>query len=276
MPEITTQTVRRDQCEPHPDNYNKHPASQVRKLRGSLDEFGQVQTVVLWAEEDADKSWILAGSGVWLAAHPCDAAEWDSDDDWLGIDELEARVCPESWSLAKALAYIAVDNESARLSDADEAQLSVIITIIHEESKQLAAIALADEGRVDALLLIGQQDAVAVERLAEIATEARLSVEAPLDDDSNEEAFAYTEDGLGGDSDSDDDESEEPAKKGKTREEREYKFNFQLDFDDAIVLEQALKQYEKSTGKSPDDWIMEMAGRHMRGEDTEEEAAEVS
>ena len=110
---MTSATVRIDALTPHPRNYNRHPAPQLRKLTKSLRKFGQVRSIVVW------RNFIIAGHGLTEAAR---AAKWET---------LRADVLPDDYPEHLALAYVAADNELARQGDPDTAQLLTIL----EESR---------------------------------------------------------------------------------------------------------------------------------------------
>lgn len=106
---IGNQTIRLDDYRSHPSNYNRHSDDQIRRLAKSLAEFGQVRSIVVWRDT------ILAGHGVVAAAYS------------LGWSELRADLLPDDWQEEKALAYLVADNELARRSDPDQAQLAAIL-----------------------------------------------------------------------------------------------------------------------------------------------------
>ncbi|MFN8470404.1 MAG: ParB N-terminal domain-containing protein, partial [Caldilineaceae bacterium] len=107
------QDVDLDGLMPHPQNYNRHPAEQVKRLTKSLQKFGQVRSVVVW------HGMLLAGHGVVEAAR------------LLNWRTIRADVLPDDYPEHLALAYIAADNELARQGDPDMAQLAAIL----EQSK---------------------------------------------------------------------------------------------------------------------------------------------
>jgi len=125
---VTSATVRIDALTPHPRNYNRHPASQLRKLTKSLRKFGQVRSIVVW------RNFIIAGHGLTEAAR---AAKWET---------LRADVLPDDYPEHLALAYVAADNELARQGDPDTAQLLTIL----EESRATDAELLEAIGFDDA------------------------------------------------------------------------------------------------------------------------------
>lgn len=103
------QWVKVAELQPHPDNYNQHPARQVAELARSLEQFGQPKPLIVWQGK------ILAGEGLWRAARK------------LGRERLRAVDVSGVWPEAQALAYLAADNETARMSDPDyEALLALV------------------------------------------------------------------------------------------------------------------------------------------------------
>ena len=124
----TNQMVALAQLKPHPQNYNRHPAEQVKRLAKSLSKFGQVRSVVVWRET------LLAGHGVVEAAR---SLKWES---------VRADVLPDDYPEELALAYVAADNELAKQGDPDLAQLAAIL----EQSKAADAELLEAIGCSDA------------------------------------------------------------------------------------------------------------------------------
>jgi hypothetical protein len=95
--------------QPHPHNYNRHPAKQIKRIATSLRKFGQVRSIVVW------RNTILAGHGVVEAAR---SMKWN---------EIAADVLPDEYPEHLALAYVAADNELGRMGDPDQAALAAII-----------------------------------------------------------------------------------------------------------------------------------------------------
>ena len=126
--QTTNQMVALAQLKPHPQNYNRHPAEQVKRLAKSLSKFGQVRSVVVW------RGTILAGHGVVEAAR---SLKWES---------ARADVLPDDYPEELALAYVAADNELAKQGDPDLAQLAAIL----EQSKAADAELLEAIGYSDA------------------------------------------------------------------------------------------------------------------------------
>lgn len=144
--QTTNRAVDLDTLQPHPQNYNRHPAEQVRRLTKSLTKFGQVRSVVVW------RMFVLAGHGVVEAAR------------LLNWRTIRADVLPDDYPEHLALAYVAADNELARQGDPDMAQLAAIL----EQSKAADA---------DLLEAIGYSDKEFEALLAEVGKGAAAGVE---------------------------------------------------------------------------------------------------
>jgi hypothetical protein len=125
-------TAQLEGLTPHPKNYNAHPPEQVEELRRSLRTFGQVRDVVTWQQ------YVIAGHGVVEAAR------------LEGWTEISATRLPDDWPEERVLAYLAADNETARLSRPDEAQLAALLKAVPDE--KLRALAAGGEARLRALL----------------------------------------------------------------------------------------------------------------------------
>jgi DNA modification methylase len=154
---IQNQTIRIEDYSPHPANYNRHSDDQIRRIAKSLSEFGQVRSVVIWC------NYFLAGHGVREAALS------------LGWTELRADVLPDDWSEKKALAYLVADNELARRSDPDQAQLAAILQELERTQPQLREAAGFAQQELEQLLRqVGQMaEVVDVEPQMDRAEELR-------------------------------------------------------------------------------------------------------
>ena len=138
---------------PHRSNYNRHGVLQIEKLRASLRKFGQPRNVVVW------RNFFVAGHGVAQAA----VAE--------GWSTLRANEIPAEWPEARVVAFLAADNELARLSDPDELALAQVL----EEARAF------DEGL---LLAMGYNAAEYEALLAEVAPVATGATGAPTGTES--------------------------------------------------------------------------------------------
>jgi hypothetical protein len=98
----------------HPRNYNRHPAGQIERIRRSLERFGQRKPITSW------RGFVLTGHGVYEAARA------------LGWTEIWDEPCPEAWTEAEALAWLAADNELSRGADPDEDALAAIVRSVED------------------------------------------------------------------------------------------------------------------------------------------------
>jgi len=129
MPDVALTDLK-----PHPRNYNVHSDAQIARLAESLRRFGQSKEIVTW------RGTIIAGHGLVEAARK------------LGWPTLRANDMTARWSETEALAYMAADNELARLADPDEAALAALVTGLAGVDAQLAALAAGTAERMKELL----------------------------------------------------------------------------------------------------------------------------
>ena len=123
-----------DTLKAHKRNYNKHPEHQVKRLTVSLRKFGQRKPITTW------RNTVLTGHGVFLAAQQ------------LAWKEIDIAPCPDEWTEEMALAWLAADNELARLADPDLAQLAEIIEEARNHDAELLEAIGFDEQEFAALL----------------------------------------------------------------------------------------------------------------------------
>ena len=116
---VRSAIVRIADYQPHPRNYNGHPARQIEAIAASLRKFGQPRPVAVW------RGYYLAGHGVVAAARS------------IGWTTIRADVLPDDYPEHLALAYVVADNELARLSDPDEAALFAIMQESRERDPEL-------------------------------------------------------------------------------------------------------------------------------------------
>jgi len=69
-------------------------------------------------------------------------------------------------------------------------------------------------------------------------------------------------------------EAAEPTEgTGLGRDDMTYHFQFDLTFDQSILVDRALKEWEIQTGKSREAWLIDVAGKYLRGDEIGEEQA---
>ena len=131
FPELT---ITLADYQPHKRNYNRHPASQIERLRASLRKFGQPRNIVVW------RKYFVAGHGVAQAAM---AEGWQT---------LRANEIPADWPETRVMAFLAADNELSRLSDPDQAALAALIDEARQFDGELLTAIGYDDKEFDELL----------------------------------------------------------------------------------------------------------------------------
>lgn len=133
-------------CVPHPKNYNQHDDAQLASLRLALGKFGQVAAIVVQAGPQesfgvgSDQFLIIKGHGLLTAAAG------------LGWAEIAADVLPQDYPEHLALAYLAADNELARMASPEDAQLAALVAEVRDIDAELARLAAGSEERMAVLL----------------------------------------------------------------------------------------------------------------------------
>lgn len=97
-----------DKLQPHPENYNKHPNSQLDELEKSLDTFEQYKNIVVW------NGLIIAGNGLYEAAKR------------KGLKKIYA-IDRSDLSESQAKALLIADNATSAISEPDLSQLKVLL-----------------------------------------------------------------------------------------------------------------------------------------------------
>jgi len=105
-----TEVVPLASLKPHPRNYKKHPAEQLKHLCASLRQYGQFRNVVV-----ARDSTILAGHGVVLAMAK------------LGWEEATVVRLDLDPASPKALKLVALDNELPKFAETDDRMLTELL-----------------------------------------------------------------------------------------------------------------------------------------------------
>jgi hypothetical protein len=130
--EVVNKTVGVGSCYPHPDNYNQHSYEQIVALQESLRVFSQVRSIVV--QDDGQGGYLItAGEGIWTAAKR------------EGLETLRADVIPTDWPSERVKAYLAADNELARLGDPDLSQLAALVEDVASVDETLARLAAGTE-----------------------------------------------------------------------------------------------------------------------------------
>jgi hypothetical protein len=142
MSEVVNRTVGVGSCYPHPDNYNQHSYEQIVALQESLRVFSQVRSIVV--QDDGQGGYLIAaGEGIWTAAKR------------EGLETLRADVIPTDWPSERVKAYLAADNELARLGDPDLSQLAALVEDVASVDETLARLAAGTEEKLRFLMETG-------------------------------------------------------------------------------------------------------------------------
>lgn len=137
--EIVNQIVGIELFDAHPANYNTHPPEQIERLRASLREFGQVESVAAQALDNG-RFLMCAGHGVLEAAR------------LEGFTVLRTDVMPSSWPQQRVMAYVAAANEHARQSVPVLPQLASLLVEVRNYDEALLLATGMDDLDVDVLL----------------------------------------------------------------------------------------------------------------------------
>ena len=119
--------VRLANLKAHPENYNKHPPSQIAGLVASLQKHGQYKPIVCWGNT------IIAGHGVVEAAH------------FLRWEDIAAVMLPEHLSELEVRAILVADNELAKLSSVDNTQLAMLLEEQQQAGVDLTALGSSND-----------------------------------------------------------------------------------------------------------------------------------
>jgi ParB-like chromosome segregation protein Spo0J len=153
---MPTQDIPLADLKGHERNYNAHSDAQIARIARSLSTFGQVRSIV------TRQNTILAGHGVVLAARS------------LGWETIRADV-QDQLSEAQALAYVVADNELARQSDPDQAQLAAILEELQAKEPLLVEAAGYTSMELEQLLrLVNPKPAVDAEPQIDRAAELQV------------------------------------------------------------------------------------------------------
>ncbi len=116
---------------PHPRNYRQHSEAQLRKLRASLERFGQARSIVVIPNTSRGYT-IVAGHGVVDAAR---SLHWS---------QLRADVLPETWTEQDIVGYLIADNTLSSDAEDDEYILMELLQLQQHAGYSLESLGLYD------------------------------------------------------------------------------------------------------------------------------------
>jgi len=117
---------------PHNRNYKSHPPEQIRKIKASLERWGQVRSIVI--KDDGNGSYtIVAGHGVVEAAQQ------------LKMSDLRADVFPQWVPDEEILGYLVADNELGNDAVDDTELLASLLQEQQDAGYDLASMGSDEE-----------------------------------------------------------------------------------------------------------------------------------
>lgn len=129
---------------PHERNYRQHPPEQVKRIKASLERFGQVRSIVVQSHEDGTYT-IVAGHGVTEAAQQ------------LKWYELRADILPHWWSPEQVSGYLVADNNLSQDAVDDDELLAALLEEQKNAGFDLASLGTDDETLRQMLAALGDE-----------------------------------------------------------------------------------------------------------------------
>lgn len=150
MPDaIVNRLVALDVLEPHPDNYNRHPESQVLQLAASLKRFGFVESIAV-QEGAGERYLIVSGHGIVEAAKRIVSGQVEASDELkVSLTQIRADIIPADWSPTQIKGYLIAANN--RNSEPDSVMLARLLDEQREQGFEIESLGY-DNALLDALL----------------------------------------------------------------------------------------------------------------------------
>lgn len=156
---------------PHSRNYRQHPPEQIKKLKASLERWGQVRSIVAQRHEDGTYT-IVAGHGIVQAAQ-------ELIDDNMSYSErlgkLRTDVIPPSWSSEQISGYLVADNHLSSDASDDSELLAQLLQEQHDAGYDLASL--------------GSDEFALKDMLAQMTPPTLDELEAQFGDEPEHDAF---------------------------------------------------------------------------------------
>jgi DNA methylase/ParB-like nuclease domain len=125
----------------HSRNFRSHPPEQVKKLKASLERWGQVRSIVAQVNTDGTYT-IVAGHGLVQAAQELAAF---SNFYYQRFCELRVDVIPASWSSEQVSGYLVADNNLSNDAVDDSELLAQLLSEQADAGYDLASLGTDDE-----------------------------------------------------------------------------------------------------------------------------------
>ena len=138
---------------PHARNYKNHPPSQIKKLKASLERWGQVRSLV--CQDLGNGSYtIIAGHGLVQAAQEL----VDSNTSYYErFGKLRSDVIPQSWTPEQASGYLVADNLLSQDATDDEELLAQLLQEQSDAGFDLESLGTDDETLRQMLEALGDE-----------------------------------------------------------------------------------------------------------------------
>jgi hypothetical protein len=136
---------------PHSKNFRSHPPEQIKKLKASLERWGQVRSIV--AQINADDSYtIVAGHGLVLAAQELVDTNIAH---YARFGKLRVDVIPASWDSHAVSGYLVADNLLSTEAEDDDVILAQLLQEQQNAGFDLASMGSDEESLRQMLASLG-------------------------------------------------------------------------------------------------------------------------
>ena len=132
MSDVTNAIIDIDKIKPHPENYNRHPDTQIVQLEASYEEFGQFNSIVVWQRPGGEYIQV-ARQGFLTGAKN------------KGATKIRADILPENTDPMVVKRIMLADNLHAQNSDPDTTLLATLLQEQQDAGFDLAALGTDDE-----------------------------------------------------------------------------------------------------------------------------------
>lgn len=138
---------------PHKRNFRNHPPEQIKKLKASLERYGQVRSIVAQSKADGTYT-IVAGHGLVLAAQELVN---DHTSYYERFGNMRTDVIPASWSSSQVEGYLVSDNLLSADASDDEELLTQLLQEQQDAGYDLASLGTDDETLRQMLEVLGDE-----------------------------------------------------------------------------------------------------------------------
>lgn len=137
----------------HKRNFRSHPPEQIKKLKASLERWGQVRSIVAQVNTDGTYT-IVAGHGLVQAAQELVNAHASY---YERFGKMRVDVIPASWSPEQVTGYLVADNTLSQDASDDEELLARLLLEQQDAGYDLASLGTDDETLRQMLEALGDE-----------------------------------------------------------------------------------------------------------------------